>query len=122
MREDQFFKSLNPHIDKDDIFTVVLHLGFPKSGGDLHFFDQRDKSCIIKTMEFKHGNLNFGCFQSTYHGVDPWVGRRGSFVLNMKESMIKHFKQHGRILYNQTKRIFEKNSRCIKSGMNYCVN
>jgi len=97
---------INPHVDKDDIFSAIIHFGKIDSGGDLLFFKNKDtniKGNLNHVVKFKHGMVHFGSFHSIYHAVDPWKGSRGSMVLNVKSSMIDHFSKQGNIYYNTYK-------------------
>jgi len=71
------------------VFSVVLHLGNPSSGGGTVVYDgktARKKGNLVFTFEFKHGYIHFGPFCSMLHATEPWKGRRGSIVLNLKKA------------------------------------
>lgn len=88
-------QDVRPHVDADDIFTAIIHLGHPIKGGNLVIYSGNSKkNCgqIIKKCTFKHGNIHFGCFMNVVHAVEPWYGHRGSFSLNLKKSMVNYFK------------------------------
>ena len=91
---------VDPHVDKDDLFTAIIHFGNPKKGGNLIIYGGNNKKSIgkkMKTHPFKHGNVHFGTFMDVVHSVDPWWGNRGSFSLNMKKSMIDFFAEQGNL-------------------------
>ena len=91
---------VDPHVDKDDLFTAIIHFGNPKKGGNLIIYGGNNKKSIgkkMKTHPFKHGNVHFGTFMDVVHSVDPWWGYRGSFSLNMKKSMIDFFTEQGNL-------------------------
>ena len=88
MSENETFQSMNLHKDHDDVFTVVLHLGIPVSGGGTVMYDGKttgNKGNLVFKFKFKHGYIHFGPFCSMLHATEPWKGWRGSIVLNLKK-------------------------------------
>ena len=88
MSENETFQSINLHKDHDDVFTVVLHLGNPVSGGGTVMYDGKtatNKGNLVFKFEFKHGYIHFGPFSAMLHANEPWKGRRRSIVLNLKK-------------------------------------
>ena len=107
MSENETFQSINLHKDHDNVFTVVLHLGNPVSGGGTVMYDGKtagNKGNLLFKFNFKHGYIHFGPYCSMLHATEPWKGQRGSIVLNLKKSMVKFFLSKA-VVYYRTVRI-----------------
>lgn len=117
MSDNEIFQSINLHKDHDDVFSVVLHLGNPSSGGGTVVYDgktARKKGNLVFTFEFKHGYIHFGPFCSMLHATEPWKGRRGSIVLNLKKSMVRFFLSKAVVYYHISK---DLKDMCYKQSM-----
>ena len=88
-------EEVSPHVDSDDIFTAIVHLGKPITGGDLLSHSgnsSKNSGVILKRNKFVNGNIHMGSFTNVVHSVSAWKGVRGALSLNLKSSMIDFFK------------------------------
>ena len=88
MSDNETFQSINLQKDHDNMFTVVLLLGNPVSGGGTVMYDGKtagNKGNLLFKFNFKHGYIHFGPYCSMLHATEPWKGQRGSIVLNLKK-------------------------------------
>ena len=95
-------QNICPHVDLDDLFTIIIHFGFPSKGGDLLIFGGNSKTnigSVLKVNNFRNGNVHMGCFTDVVHAVNPWNGIRGSFSLNLKKSMLDFFRIKDNLCY-----------------------
>ena len=106
---DMSFQSGNqeviPHVDLDDVFTVIIHFGAPTIGGELLIYNGDSKNNVgqlMKTNNFVNGNIHMGCFTDVVHAVSHWHGIRGSFSLNVKRNMLDFFKSSENRCYYKT--------------------
>ena len=77
MSDNEIFESINLHKNHDDVFSVVLHLGNPSSGGGTVVYD--GKTARKKETLFLRSNLNMDtfilvlfvpCYMPLNHGKD----------------------------------------------------
>ena len=88
---------ISPHVDSDDIFTAIVHLGTPTAGGDLLIYSgnsAKSPGGVLRHNRFKHGNIHMGTFTDVVHAVSPWYGTRGAFSLNLKSTVVNFFKNN----------------------------
>mgnify|MGYP003340955483 CR=1 FL=1 len=101
-QKDQFCSN-NAHVDKGDVVTAILDLGFPIQGGSTFFYSNAiNKALKTKTydLKFQHGHLHIGSFHSVVHSVQASEGIRGSIVFNMKRDIIDFFESDKVPFYN----------------------
>jgi len=97
-------QAMNIHIDEDDIFTAVLHLGDVQEGGTTQFYDgftPNDPGNMVHEEPFEHGKVQIGYFDKIFHGVSNWKGKRYGLNFIMKKSVFEHFDQYGDVFYSQ---------------------
>ena len=88
---------ISPHVDSDDIFTAIIHLGTPTCGGELLIYSGKSgkfPGCVLRHNKFKHGNIHMGTFTDIVHAVSPWYGTRGAFSLNLKSTVVNFFENN----------------------------
>jgi len=88
-------QDITPHIDKDDLFTAIVHLGKPISGGELLIYSgtsSKNIGNLLKRNKFVNGNIHMGSFTNVVHAVSSWKGIRGAFSLNLKSPIVEFFK------------------------------
>ena len=86
------------HFDEKDCITALIHLGSVTEGGSTQYFNGstvKDIGALSKSIPFVHGQIQIGCFNTTLHRGQAWVGPRGCINLNLKQDVLKHFKEHG---------------------------
>ena len=86
------------HFDEKDCITALIHLGSVTKGGSTQYFNGstvKDIGTLTKSIPFVHGQIQIGCFDKTLHRGQAWIGPRGCINFNMKQDVLKHFKDHG---------------------------
>ena len=92
------------HFDEKDIITALVHVGDVKQGGATTYYDGlsiKNKGKKIKEVEFRHGQIQIGCYNKILHGADNWIGPRLVFNFNIKVGILDHFLQEGDYYFNQ---------------------
>lgn len=95
---------IRPHFDEKDVITALIHLGAGVTGGSTQYYSgstTTDKGRIEKEISFNHGQIQVGCYNSILHGVNRWTGKRGCINLNIKMSILDHFKEEGMYYFKQ---------------------
>lgn len=97
-------ESMNIHVDEDDIFTAVLHIGNVVEGGETNFYDglsADNPGNIVHKEAFAHGKVQIGYFDKVYHGVSKYKGERYGLNFIMKKSVFEHFDKYGTMFYSK---------------------
>ena len=82
------------HIDEDDCFNIVIHIGKCTKGGSTIYVNTRSNNIDMK-IPFQNGQIQIGCFSEVLHGTEPWMGQRCSINLGLKRNVLNHFKSYG---------------------------
>ena len=96
-----------PHFDEKDVITALVHLGSGVTGGSTLYYSgltTEKKGETKKGIDFRHGQIQVGCYNTTLHGVERWSGKRGCINFNLKESILNHFKDEGMHYFKQYRR------------------
>jgi len=97
-------ESMNIHVDEDDIFTAVLHIGNVVEGGETNFYDglsADNAGNIVHQEAFAHGKVQIGYFDKVYHGVSKYKGERYGLNFIMKKNVFEHFDKYGTMFYSK---------------------
>ena len=107
LRDKSYETSYYKHVDPNDILTVIIHFGIVKEGGETVYYEGTEKNAgkEIKKIPHKNGNIQIGCYNEILHAQAPYEGRRGSMILNLKETIINYFETYGQLAYEQYKQM-----------------
>ena len=86
------------HFDEKDCITALIHLGKSVKGGATQYYNGdtiSNKGSMKAQIPFRHGQIQIGCYNKTLHSVETWSGKRGCINLNLKISVLNHFKTEG---------------------------
>ena len=103
LRDVSYETSYYKHVDPHDILTVIIHFGNVKEGGETVYYKGTEKNAgdAVKKIPHKNGNIQIGCYNEILHAQTPYIGRRGSMVLNLKAPIINYFNTYGKNAYEQ---------------------
>ena len=104
------------HIDSNDSFNVVIHIGECKKGGGTLYFYGKDTNAVCKKINFMNGNIQIGQYSYVYHGTEAWIGKRCSLAFSVKHTILDYFRSYGKSLYE--KYIVNDGYKC----RNICIN
>ena len=98
------------HVDANDSFNLIVHVGDCKDGGATLYFNGKDGNNVCKKINFVNGNIQIGQYSHVYHGTEAWVGKRCSIAFSVKHTILDYFRSYGRSLYE--KYIVADNYKC----------
>ena len=89
------------HLDEDDYFNFVLHLGNSVQGGGTIYGVSKNnqKNDIQFHVPFEHGKFQISRFSHVYHGTNGWIGNRCSINLAVKKKIYNFFDVFGKDIY-----------------------
>ena len=95
------------HLDEDGHITALLSLSSSDDviGGNTFYVEKCGDKCLLrvkKKVEFRHGKLHIGCYDSVFHGAKAWENcMRGVINFSMQKKILHHFYEHGDKIYKQ---------------------
>ena len=94
---------IKPHLDNEDYFNFVLHVGQSVEGGSTVYTKNgsNKKMSNILSVPFHHGLFQICRFSHVYHGSTPWKGKRCSINLAIKKKPILFFQKFGLCYYKK---------------------
>ena len=91
---------IGKHIDQDDMFDFVLHIGDDGDDGATLYFESKESNKIVTRVQFVNGKCQFGNFGKVYHGTEEWKCNRCSITLATKTTVLNSFREYGEKPFN----------------------
>ena len=85
---------VSKHIDRDDLITVLFHIGQPLYGGGTTFYTgltSDEYGRLTKHIPCLYGCLTIGCFDKIIYSGEAWEGSHWYTNFNLKKKFLNIF-------------------------------